>query len=101
MLKTNTQDLQWLIDLEEIIENRKNESPERSYTAMLFNRGLSRIAQKVGEEGVETALASVTNDPNFIGEASDLMYHFLVLLNAKGSSLKDVSQFLKARHQGR
>ena len=92
--------LEWLPLLEEIIEKRKrDDNPDVSYTARLFKRGLSRIAQKVGEEGLETALAAVTDDPNFIGEASDLIFHLLVLLNAKGYRLTDVSKYLKTRNK--
>lgn len=92
--------LEWLPLLEEVIESRKRENnPEASYTAKLFQRGLSRMAQKVGEEGLETALAAVTDDPNFIGEASDLIFHLLVLLNAKGFRLMDVSKYLKTRNR--
>ena len=92
--------LEWLPLLEEVIENRKKENnPEASYTARLFQRGLSRMAQKVGEEGLETALAAVTDDPNFIGEAADLIFHLLVLLNAKGFRLRDVSKYLKTRNK--
>ena len=92
--------LEWLPLLEEVIERRKKENnPETSYTARLFQRGLSRMAQKVGEEGLETALAAVTDDPNFIGEASDLIFHLLVLLNAKGFCLTDVSKYLKTRNR--
>ena len=92
--------LEWLPLLEGVIENRKRENnPEASYTARLFQRGLSRMAQKVGEEGLETALASVTDDSNFIGEASDLIFHLLVLLNAKGFRLTDVSKYLKTRNK--
>ena len=98
-MKTTAQDLEWLPTLEDIIEQRKSESPDVSYTAKLFAKGMTYMAQKVGEEGVETALAAVTDDPNFIGEASDLIFHLLVLLNAKGHSLKDVSQYLKTRHK--
>lgn len=92
--------LEWLPLLEEVIESRKKENnPEASYTARLFQCGLSRMAQKVGEEGLETALAAVTDDPNFIGEASDLIFHLLVLLNAKGFRLTDVSKYLKTRNK--
>ena len=92
--------LEWLPLLEEVIESRKkDDNPEVSYTARLFQRGLSRIAQKVGEEGLETALAAVTDDPNFIGEASDLIFHLLVLLNVKGFRLTDVSKYLRTRHK--
>ena len=92
--------LEWLPLLEDVIESRrKDNNPDVSYTAQLFQKGLSRIAQKVGEEGLETALAAVTDDPNFIGEASDLIFHLLVLLNAKGYRLTDVSKYLKTRHK--
>lgn len=92
--------LEWLPLLEGVIEKRKqDDNPEVSYTARLFQRGLSRMAQKVGEEGLETALAAVTDDPNFIGEASDLIFHLLVLLNAKGFRLSDVSKYLRTRHK--
>ena len=92
--------LEWLPLLEDVIESRKqDDNPEVSYTARLFQRGLSRMAQKVGEEGLETALAAVTDDPNFIGEASDLIFHLLVLLNAKGLRLTDVSKYLRTRHK--
>ena len=92
--------LEWLPLLEDVIERRKkDDNPEVSYTARLFQRGLSRMAQKVGEEGLETALAAVTDDPNFIGEASDLIFHLLVLLNAKGFRLTDVSKYLRTRHK--
>lgn len=92
--------LEWLPLLEEVIERRKKEDNlEKSYTAYLFQKGLARMAQKVGEEGVETALAAVTDDPNFIGEASDLIFHLLVLLNAKGFRLTDVSKYLRTRHK--
>ena len=98
-MKTTAQDLEWLIALEDIIERKKSESPDISYTASLFKKGVTRMAQKVGEEGLETALSASTNDPNFINEASDLIYHLLVLLNAKGFCLKDVSQCLEKRHK--
>ncbi len=92
--------LEWLPLLEAVIEQRKkDDNPENSYTARLFQRGLPRMAQKVGEEGVETALAAVTDDPNFIGEASDLIFHLLILLNAKGYRLTDVSRYLRTRHK--
>lgn len=95
-----TAPLEWLPLLENVIEKRRqDDNPETSYTARLFERGLSRMAQKVGEEGLETALAAVTDDPNFIGEASDLIFHLLVLLNAKGYRLTDVSQYLRTRHK--
>lgn len=92
-------DLSWLSKLEDIIEQRKTASAETSYTAKLFQKGVVRISQKVGEEGVETALAAATNGDNFIDEASDLIFHLLVLLKAKNASLKDVAQCLEKRHK--
>ena len=92
-------DLGWLSKLEDIIEQRKTASAETSYTAKLFQKGISRISQKVGEEGIETALAAATNSDNFIDEASDLIFHLLVLLKAKNASLKDVAQCLEKRNK--
>ncbi len=91
--------LTFLALLEGTIARRIAESPEGSYTARLYAAGLGRIAQKVGEEGVETALAAVTReDPELIGECADLMYHLLVLLKARNLSLDRVVQELASRH---
>ena len=94
---TNTS---FLSKLEEIIKNRKSKDESESYTAKLLNGPLRRIAQKVGEEGVETALASVTEtDGKLISESADLLYHLLVLLKAKNLELSDVVNELKKRHK--
>ena len=85
--------------LESIIETRKNQDPNTSYTASLFNEGLHRICQKVGEEGVETALAGATDSENFLDECADLLYHLIVLLKAKNLSLEEVETILLDRHQ--
>lgn len=84
--------------LESIIESRKKQDPNSSYTASLFHSGINRICQKVGEEGVETALAGATNSANLIEESADLLYHLLVLLQAKNLSLEDVESVLRNRH---
>ena len=90
----------FLTKLEEIIKSRKFNDENESYTAKLLNGPLRRIAQKVGEEGVETALASVTEtDEKLIGESADLLYHLLVLLQAKGLKLSDVVHELSKRHK--
>ena len=90
----------FLTKLEEIIKSRKSKDENESYTAKLLNGPLRRIAQKVGEEGVETALASVTEtDEKLIGESADLLYHLLVLLQAKGLELSDVVYELSKRHK--
>ena len=73
--------------------------PEGSYTTHLFSKGINKIAQKVGEEAVETVIeAKDQNDDLFIGEAADLVYHLIVLLTAKGFSLDDVAAKLESRH---
>ena len=85
--------------LDEIISARERERPAGSYTTQLFESGVARIAQKVGEEGVETALAAVTaDDAALLGEAADLVYHLIVLLRARGLSSRDVESVLAARH---
>jgi phosphoribosyl-ATP pyrophosphohydrolase/phosphoribosyl-AMP cyclohydrolase len=94
---TNTS---FLSKLEEIIKSRKSKDESESYTAKLLNGPLRRIAQKVGEEGVETALASVTEtDGKLISESADLLYHLLVLLQAKNLELSDVVNELNKRHK--
>ncbi|RTR33173.1 bifunctional phosphoribosyl-AMP cyclohydrolase/phosphoribosyl-ATP diphosphatase HisIE [Shewanella atlantica] len=86
-------------NLSQLIASRKGQDPESSYTAHLFERGTKRIAQKVGEEGLETALAAATNDkPELIDEASDLIYHLLVLLEDQDLELADITKNLLKRH---
>jgi len=87
--------------LQRIIEYRKANPSEKSYTASLFEKGINKIAQKVGEEAVETVIeAKDDNDELFLNESADLLFHYLVLLTAKGKSLEDVEAVLKSRHQG-
>jgi len=101
-LKTNLTDfnnLNFLKQLEEIIMQRCQSRPEHSYTTKLFAAGINRIAQKVGEEGVETALAAVTASKDLLlGEVADLIYHVLVLLIAKKCTLAEVIEVLITRH---
>lgn len=92
--------LVWLHQLEQLLAARKSASPESSYTASLYASGTKRIAQKVGEEGVEVALAAATGDKaELISESADLIYHLLVLLQDQGLALSDVIDKLKQRHQ--
>ncbi len=92
-------DLTFLAELETVIESRKGASPDASYTALLLQRGKKYIAQKVGEEAVETALAAVAGDKQeLLDESADLLYHLLVLLNADDLRLSDVASVLKTRH---
>ncbi len=87
--------------LETIIKDRMKEQPSESYTAQLMNAGVQRIAQKIGEEGVEVALAAMKRDrKEIVSEAADLIYHVLVLLNHQGLNFADVAQELETRHRG-
>jgi phosphoribosyl-AMP cyclohydrolase / phosphoribosyl-ATP pyrophosphohydrolase len=91
--------LGFLAQLDALVASRKDELPEGSYTTRLFGSGTRRIAQKVGEEGVETALAAVAQgDDELLGEAADLVFHLTVLLRARGFGLADVAQVLVKRH---
>ncbi|MFH0759637.1 MAG: bifunctional phosphoribosyl-AMP cyclohydrolase/phosphoribosyl-ATP diphosphatase HisIE [Bacteroidota bacterium] len=90
----------FLNTLQELIQQRKEEMPENSYTTNLFSKGINRIAQKVGEEAIELVIESKDeNDDLFLNEAADLVYHLMVLLAAKGFSLKDVETILRQRHK--
>ena len=92
----------FLRDLEVLLESRRNADPATSYTASLYARGTKRIAQKVGEEGVETALAATVHDREELrNEAADLVYHLLVLLADADLELADVIDVLRARHASR
>ena len=95
--KTDTAFLQYLQDF---IQKRYDEMPEGSYTTSLFNKGVNRMAQKVGEEAVETVIEAINGtDEGFIYEASDLIYHLIVLLTSKGFSLSDIAGELQKRHK--
>ena len=90
----------YLEDLERVIEQRKAAAPESSYTARLYRAGRSRIAQKVGEEAVELAIASVQDDrPRILAESADLLYHLLVLLRHHDIALADVARELSQRQR--
>ena len=89
----------FLAELERVIESRADADPESSYTARLLNKGVKRCAQKVGEEGVEVALAATAGDrEELINESADLLYHLLVVLNAGAVSLDEVLATLMDRH---
>lgn len=92
-------ELAFLAELDALVAQRHAERPEGSYTTKLFESGTRRIAQKVGEEGVETALAAVAQDDDaLLGEAADLVYHLLVLLYARGLDLQALAALLAKRH---
>jgi phosphoribosyl-ATP pyrophosphohydrolase/phosphoribosyl-AMP cyclohydrolase len=88
----------FLAELDALIAARAVERPDGSYTTHLLEAGIKRIAQKVGEEGVETALAAFEPDAALLGEAADLVFHLLVLLRARGLGLTDLVRVLEARH---
>jgi phosphoribosyl-ATP pyrophosphohydrolase/phosphoribosyl-AMP cyclohydrolase len=90
----------FLPTLEAVIADRKSHPTEKSYTASLFKKGINKMAQKVGEEAVEVVIeAKDNNDDLFLNESADLLFHYLILLQAKGFFLKDVEAVLKARHK--
>ena len=94
-------ELSFLAGLERLIHEREAQRPQGSYTTKLFEAGVKRIAQKVGEEGVETALAATAGDSEELAnESADLLFHLLVLLRARDLSLADVVEILKSRHGG-
>jgi len=94
-------ELSFLAGLERLVQQREVQRPKDSYTTKLFDAGVKRIAQKVGEEGVETALAATAGDrEELVNESADLLYHLLVLLRARDLSLADVVETLKSRHGG-
>jgi phosphoribosyl-ATP pyrophosphohydrolase/phosphoribosyl-AMP cyclohydrolase len=92
--------LEFLQQLESVIRKRINDGGEGSYTFKLAQSGIRRVAQKVGEEGVELALAGVSgDDEEVVQEAADLIYHLIVLLELRGLSMADVSKALQVRHE--
>lgn len=99
--ENNEQEFGFLSNLENVIQQRKeNSDSERSYVASLFDKGINKIAQKVGEEAVEVIIEAKDNNDNlFLNESADLLFHYLILLNAKGYGLKDVEEILKNRHK--
>ena len=99
---TSVGQLAFLAELETVIARRMTDRPEGSYTARLHAEGPKRIAQKVGEEGLEVALAAVTEtDDELVAESADLLYHLLLLLRSRGLRLEHVVAELESRHAGR
>lgn len=89
----------FLYYLEDIIELRRKSNDEKSYVKQLLGKGINKVAQKVGEEAVELVIeAKDSNEDLFLGEAADLLFHYLILLNAKGHNLQDVVNVLRGRH---
>ena len=97
----NEEDIMFLKYLQNFIERRRHEMPEGSYTTTLFQKGINRMAQKVGEEAVETVIEATNGtEDRLIYEASDLIYHLIVLLTSKGLRIDDLARELKKRHKG-
>ena len=98
---TNNESYGYISKLEETIANRiENTDASKSYVASLFKKGINKVAQKVGEEAVEVVIeAKDTNDTLFLNESADLLFHYLLLLQAKGFKLKDVVEVLKGREK--
>lgn len=97
--KNETNPLMFLTELQDFIETRYKEMPDGSYTTSLFKDGLNRMAQKVGEEALETVIEAVNGtDERLIYEASDMFYHFIVLLTSKNLRIEDIAEELKKRH---
>ncbi|MGD2034827.1 MAG: phosphoribosyl-ATP diphosphatase [Bacteroidales bacterium] len=91
---------EFLIHLQNVIDDRRQAMPRDSYTTLLFQKGIGKIAQKVGEEAVELILESKDGERDlFLNEAADLLYHFLVLLSAKELRIEDVIEVLEGRHK--
>ena len=90
----------WLNHLKAVIRDRKNNPSEKSYTASLFEKGINKIAQKVGEEAVELVIEAMdNNDELFKGEAADLLFHYLVLLEQRGIDFDEIIDVLRERHK--
>lgn len=95
----NEQDIMFLKELQDFIDRRRQEMPEKSYTTSLFNSGVNKMAQKVGEEAVETILEACNGtDERLIYEGADLLYHLIVLLTYKGYRIENLARELKERH---
>jgi len=97
--ETNSQDIMFLKELQDFIDKRHEEMPEGSYTTSLFQSGVNKMAQKVGEEAVETVIEACNGtDDRLIYEGADLIYHLIVLLTSKGFRIEDLARELKERH---
>lgn len=97
--KNNLGQAGWLNHLKAVIRDRKNNPSEKSYTASLFEKGTNKIAQKVGEEAVELVIEAMdSNDDLFRGEAADLLFHYLVLLEQRGIDFDEIIDVLRERH---
>jgi len=98
--ESNEEHFGFLSQLEQVISDRRTKAPQNSYVASLFEKGINKIAQKVGEEAVELVIeAKDDSEDLFLNESADLLFHLLILLQAKGHSLSDVTAVLRDRHK--
>jgi phosphoribosyl-ATP pyrophosphohydrolase/phosphoribosyl-AMP cyclohydrolase len=97
--EVNSDGINFLNNLTSIIKDRHDNPSDKSYTSSLFEKGINKVAQKVGEEAVETVIEAKDNDEElFLNESADLLFHYLILLQAKGYTLDDIAQVLQKRH---
>lgn len=97
--ETNSSNFSFLSKLEAVIKDRHDNPDEKSYTSSLFKKGINKVAQKVGEEAVEVVIEAKDNSEElFLNESADLLYHYMILLRAKGYDLEDVVKVLEDRH---
>jgi len=99
-ISTSENNIEFLVYLQDLVERRKSEMPENSYTTSLFKKGINKIAQKVGEEAIELVIEAKDNNKDlFLNESADLLFHMLVLLTAKECRIEEVVEILKKRHK--
>ena len=98
-MSSSAEKILFLTQLQDLLDSRKIEMPEGSYTSKLFAKGTDKIAQKVGEEAVETVIAAKNDNEELLYEASDLLFHLMVLLTDRGLRIEDLAGELQRRHK--
>jgi phosphoribosyl-AMP cyclohydrolase / phosphoribosyl-ATP pyrophosphohydrolase len=98
-MSSSAEKILFLTQLQDLLDSRKIEMPEGSYTSKLFAKGTDKIAQKVGEEAIETVIASKNDNEELLYEASDLLFHLMVLLTDRGLRIEDLADELQRRHK--
>ena len=98
-MSSSAEKILFLTQLQDLLDSRKIEMPEGSYTSKLFAKGTDKIAQKVGEEAIETVIAAKNDNEELLYEASDLLFHLIVLLTDRGLRIEDLADELQRRHK--
>lgn len=98
-MSSSAEKILFLTHLQDLLDSRKIEMPEGSYTSKLFAKGTDKIAQKVGEEAIETVIAAKNDNEELLYEASDLLFHLMVLLTDRGLRIEDLADELQRRHK--